>query len=306
MIDVPPVVRNEAQAAGALEWLRDLPSIVDDLGQEWGIEVGRVFGGATEAYVAEATLADGTPAVLKLVVPRPGDHASNEITVLELAAGDGCARLLRSDRARSALLLERLGPSLAQLDRPLDERLEILCAAAEQVWRPVTGCGLPTGAERARSLAAEIAAEWEALGRPCSERAVADALACAERRATAHDDGRAVLVHGDVHQWNALESPTSPGGFKLVDPDGLVAEPEFDLGVMMREDLAELLDGDPRARSRWLAARCRLDEVAIWEWGVIQRVSNGLRCTAVDLQPAGRLSLAVADAVARSSWQLPG
>lgn len=31
----------------------------------------------------------------------------------------------------------------------------------------------------------------------------------------------AVLVHGDVHQWNALEAKQ---GFKLVDPDGLLAE----------------------------------------------------------------------------------
>jgi streptomycin 6-kinase len=29
------------------------------------------------------------------------------------------------------------------------------------------------------------------------------------------------LVHGDVHQLNALESDS---GFKLVDPDGLLAE----------------------------------------------------------------------------------
>jgi streptomycin 6-kinase len=50
-----------------------------------------------------------------------------------------------------------------------------------------------------------------------SERAVDHALACAARRVAAHDDERAFLVHGDVHQWNALEAP---GGFKLVDPDG--------------------------------------------------------------------------------------
>ena len=29
---------------------------------------------------------------------------------------------------------------------------------------------------------------------------------------------RAVLVHGDVHQWNALRAGD---GFRLVDPDGL-------------------------------------------------------------------------------------
>ena len=47
---------------------------------------------------------------------------------------------------------------------------------------------------------------WEELDRPCSERAVDHALACAAHRIEANDDERAVLVHGDVHQWNALET----------------------------------------------------------------------------------------------------
>ena len=72
----------------------------------------------------------------------------------------------------------------------------------------------------------------------------------------AHDNERSVLVHGDVHQWNTLEAG---GGFKLVDPDGLLAEPEYDLGVMMREDPVELLYGDPFARARHFAAATGLD-----------------------------------------------
>lgn len=136
---------------------------------------------------------------------------------------------------------------------------------------------------------------WDELGRPCSERAVAYALDCAERRVAAYDEERAVLVHGDVHQWNALRSAD---GFRLVDPDGYLAEPEYDLGVLMREDPEELLAGDPHDRSRWLARRCGLDETAIWEWGVVSRLETGLVCTQVGLQPGGRQMLEVADRVA--------
>ena len=57
--------------------------------------------------------------------------------------------------------------------------------------------------------------------------------------------------------------------WKLVDPDGLLAEPEADLGVLMREDPVELLTGDPGDRARWLAARTGTDPVAIVEWGVL-------------------------------------
>ena len=112
----------------------------------------------------------------------------------------------------------------------------------------------------------------------------------------AHDDERAVLVHGDVHHGNALEA--GDGTFKLVDPDGLLAEPEYELSVIMREDPVDLMTGDPRERARWLARRCGLDATRIWEWGVVERVSTGLVCTQIDLQPVGRQMLAAADHIA--------
>lgn len=303
MIAVRDVVRSKALAAGAAEWLRDLPGLVAGLERDWSISVGRAYDDPTEAFVAEATCADGTPVVLKLHIPRPGRHPENEVTVLRLSSksgndgrtADGCVRLLDADIARGALLLERLGRPMSEFGLPLRERLEILCALAMKVWRPAPGCGLPTGADRAGSLADAITNTWEELGRPCSERAVAHALACAESRAAAHDDERAVLLHGDVHQWNALESP---GGFKLVDPDGLLAEPEYDLGVLVREDPVELMEGDPHERANWLAHRTGLDATAIWEWGVTERVATGLTLTRIGLQPVGAQMLAAADHIA--------
>ena len=295
MLDIPAIVRNKALAADAGWWLDELPGLITSLERAWSLRVGDPFGDATEAFVAEAWCDDASAAVLKLVVPRAGDPAANEISVLRLANGEGCARLLRADPTRGALLLERLGASLHQLNLALPERLEILVSTAARVWRPAPDCGLPTGADKGRWLVEHVTTSWEQLDRPCSEQAVAHAVACAARRVAAHDDERAVLVHGDVHQWNALQAD---GGFKLVDPDGLLAEAEYDLGILMREDPLELLDGDPRRRARWLAASTGCDATAIWEWGVIERVSTGLLCTRIDLQPVGRQMLAVADRVA--------
>ncbi len=292
---VPEVVRNEALAVGAGGWLDDLPELVRDLADEWSIAVGRTYEDATEAFVAEATLADGTPAVLKVLVPRGAGAARHEITVLRLAGGEGCARLLRDDEARGALLLERLGPSMRDLRLPFAQRLDLLCETAARLWRPAPDVDLPTGAQKGRWLAEDITARWEELDRPCTERAVDHAVACAERRIAAHDDERAVLVHGDVHQWNALRDGT---GFKLVDPDGLLAEAEYDLGIIMREDPVELLDGDPVDRAHHLAGRTGLDATAIWEWGVVERVSTGLLGVKVGLQPVAGEMLAAADRVA--------
>jgi streptomycin 6-kinase len=295
VIEVPQVVRNKAVAVGASSWLDDLPQLVAGLEQDWSIAVGRPYQDATEAFVAEATLHDGTDAVVKVLIPRTGNAARDEIAVLRRTNGEGCVQLLRDDEPRGALLLERLGRSLYELALPLAQRLEILCSTALRVWRPAADAGLPTGAEKGHRLIDFIERTWEELERPCSERSVEYALECANRRIAAHEDERAVLVHGDVHQWNALESSE---GFKLVDPDGLLAEPAYDLGILMREDPRELLDGDPWERARWLAERTGLDPVAIWEWGVVERVSTGLLCTSVDLQPVGREMLAVADHVA--------
>lgn len=294
VLEVPQVVREKARSYGVEGWLRGLPDLVATLEREWSITVGRAYPDATEAYVARATTADGTQAVLKLLL-HPGDEARHEITVLRLANGDGCVRLLRHDETRGALLLERLGPSMADLDLPIAERLHHLVGAAQRVWRPAADAGLPTGADKGRWLVDHIQRAWESTGRPCSERVVAHAVACAERRIAAHDDERAVLVHGDVHQWNALRRGS---GFTLVDPDGLLAEPEYDLGVLMREDPVELLRGDPFDRAAWLAARTGLDATAVWEWGVVERVSTGLLCTAVGLQPVGQQMLAAAEAIA--------
>lgn len=295
MFAVSEVLRSKAFVAGAERWIDDLPALVYQLAEEWEFEPLEQLHGGTESFVLGVARVDGTEAVLKLLVPRSSAAAANEITVLQLADGKGCPRLLSSDRDRGALLMERLGRPLFELSIPLQRRHEILCSTAAELWRPSPECGLPTGAEKGIWLMEFITDTWETLGRPLSERTIEHAIACARRRIAAHDDERARLVHGDVHQWNALESG---GGFKLVDPDGLLAEPEYDLGIVMREDPMELLEEGPWNRAVRLAELTSLDPQAIWEWSVVERVSTGLLCTQIDLQPVGRNMLAVSEIVA--------
>lgn len=298
---IPDVVRAKALAAGADGWLEELPGLLGELERDWSITLGEPYLGGTEAYVARASLGDGSPAVVKVVVSRGAQGIARELTVLRLAGGEGCVRLLNSDEARGALLLERLGPSLFDLRVPLPRRHEILVEAARRVWRRAPDAALPTGADHARGLALFAAQVWEELGRPCDERTIEHALRSARRREAAHDEKRAVLVHADVHQWNALRAPG--GEFKLIDPDGLLAEPELDLGIVMREDPEPLLAGESaRMRAAWLARVTGLDETAIWEWGVVERVTTGLLGTRIGMQPVAAHMLQVADQVAAADW----
>lgn len=274
-------------------WLDDLESIVTSLGKDWGFTQGQVLADATEALVLEVELHDRRPGVLKVMLPR-NEMIEPEIEFLRLVDGDGAVRIFEADLERGAILMERLGESMVDHDLGLDERLVILAKCAQRVWRPAPEHFL-SGAEKARRLMTYIERAWIELGRPCSRQAVDHALECARSRLAAHDDSRAVLVHGDVHQWNALRRGDQ---YVLVDPDGLRAEPEYDLGVMMREDPVELLDGDPRDRAHLLAELTGANPTAIWEWGVVERVSTGLLLTSIGLQPVGRLMLETAEVIA--------
>jgi streptomycin 6-kinase len=289
-------VRAKAVDLGATAWLENLPELVASSAARWGLRLGASFKDPTEAYVVEVTQNDGTPAVLKLLIPRPGSEAADEITFLREAGGQACARLLAYDQSLGVLLLERLGPALSDLGLPLSRRLPILCDLAVAVWRP-TAADLPTGAARADRMSRYIRAKWTALGEPCGRAAVESALVAGESRRRAHSPARAVLVHGDIHQWNAMRAGD---GFKLVDPDGYVAEPECDLGVLLREDPTE---GEPRERCAWLAERTGTDPRAIWEWGLLDRVATGLTLTVAGLQPVAAEMLAAADAIASAGTE---
>ncbi len=304
-IDAPEPVRLRAEAAGAegVAWLQGLGALVDELERDWGLAVGATLHGGTGSYVAEATTRDGDPAILKLGMP--GEDITGEIATLALAEGRGYVRLLRHDAERAAMLQERLGPSLSSLDLSTEDRMAAICRTLKSAWIPAPpDLGLMTGAEKARWLADFIGRTWEELDRPCSERAVAQGLAYAERRAAAFDPDASVLVHGDAHDHNTLQVPGTDL-FRFVDPDGLVAESACDLAVPMREWSADLLAGDPLAlglaRCARLSALTGVEAQAIWEWGVMERLSTGLLATRLAYQPEGREMLAVADAWALGS-----
>jgi streptomycin 6-kinase len=279
--------------------LRDLDRLVADIERSWSITVGETLSGGTAAYVARAVTAAGAEVVLKLAPPEiegKGNFAY-ELRALELAAGRGCVRLLVADADRGAALLEPLGRRLAELGLSVDEQLRIIASTVRDMWVPVPAeVELPGLQDKAGWLAELIVRLWEQLGHPCAESTIDQALACAHRRGDAFDPARAVLVHGDAHQWNTLED--GRGGFALVDPDGLRGEPEYDLAIPLREVVGTAEQG--RAWCRLLAESAGCDELAVWEWSLVERVSTGLLSVLDEIEPEGTTMLRVADEWARS------
>src|SRR2546421_653648 len=99
--------------------------------------------------------------------------------------------------------LDGLTPLILDLER--DWGINV-CTTLERLWSLAPGeARLPSGAEKGRWLADDIARAWEELDRPCSARVIDRALSFAENRIAKFDVERAVLVHGDAHGWNTLE-----------------------------------------------------------------------------------------------------
>jgi streptomycin 6-kinase len=284
LLAVPDLVVQRATSAGDVgrRWLGELPDVVDRLSAAWGLTLDSVFEGGTSGYVVAATDSTGRQCVLKVTMvlgPDDRDAFACSLRAHQLAAGRGCAELLSYDLVAPAMLLERLGPNLAELSMEVPQILELLAATLRSFWRPVTDPhGLQRGDVKARWLARFIADGWDELQQPCDRAVIDHALALCERRAVEFDPRRAVLVHGDAHGWNTLA--VGDGTYKFVDVEGLWSEPEHDLAVAMREYNDPLLLGDTarlaRDRAASLAESCDVVAQAVWEWGFIERVSTGL------------------------------
>ena len=255
------------------EWLAALPDLIAQLCEEAGRSPSSTSSAAARAPGSPGSVSvDGTPAVLKIALPDA--TSEREIAVLLAAEGRGYVRVLAAAPEYRAVVLESLGTSLDESGLAPEQQIAALCGALRDAWQVPRGDVAPEA--KAESLAELVTRLWDELDRPCSERVYSLALECARRRAAG--TGRLVVVHGDPHPGNALQR--ADGTFVFVDPDGFVADPAYDLGVVMRDWCPELLAGDAVALAerycRLLAGHTGIDGAAIREWGFLERVSSGL------------------------------
>jgi streptomycin 6-kinase len=299
------LTRARARSLGAEgeRWVRDLPQLVDGLESLWHLRVEAPLPGASAAFVATATFADGRPAVLKVFLPVGAVGAASfhdELRALLAGAGDPYVEVYEHDAERGAMVLERLGPSLHSLGLGVAEQLDVVAATLSRGWRRPPPPGLVDGGAKAAWLRTSIEQAWTELGEPCSERTIEAAIACTHAREAAYDPDVAVLVHGDAHSTNVLRA--GAGRFKLIDPEGLASEPAHDLAIILRELNRPLLDGDAVAlASQWcrqLDAATDAGAQAIWDWSSIERVSTGLLLLRLGEESTGREYLGAADLLA--------
>ncbi|HEY7094557.1 MAG TPA: aminoglycoside phosphotransferase family protein [Ktedonobacterales bacterium] len=220
-------------------WLDVLSARIADYEQRWAIKVASPFANLSYNYVAPALRSDGAQLILKLGMPHP--ELSSEIAALRLYDGNGSARLIEAEPERGALLIERLLPGSMLLDLTDDgEATRIAAQVMRALWRPASlapdNAVFPTAARWTTGLQ-RLRATYDGGTGPLPEGMVQRAEALfADLLASS---GAPVLLHGDLHHENILSAERAP--WLAIDPKGLIGEPEYEVGALMRNPLPRLL-----------------------------------------------------------------
>lgn len=258
--------------AAGTKWLTRLPSIVSDCAERWSLAVEPPFEPMSHAWVAPAVRADGAHVVLKIGFPN--SQLLAEIDSLRLFAGRGVVRLLDFEREQGIQLIERLRPGapLSSLD---DDQGATSVAARimRQMWRPAPReHSFPTVADLASGISA-LRRRFEGGSGPFPTRLVDAAETLFTDLIASSDDPS--LLHGDLHHGNILSAERQP--WLAIDPKGLVGEPAYEVGALLRNPLPQLLEG-PRPqrvlarRADRLAEELGFDRERVVGWGLAQAV----------------------------------
>lgn len=270
--------------AGA-QWLADLPAILERLARDWELTVGEPFD-LTYHYVTAVTCGDGTRAVLKLGVPG-GESLAEEAPALEAFAGRGAVRLLRTDLARGALLLERIEPGWRLRDLVPARDEEATSAAVGVIRRlhapPAPGCPIHDAVEQARVFDWYLSTFGDAGGPLPADLVARAAGLMRELSASATER---VVLHGDLHHDNILRGTREP--WLAIDPHGLVGDPGYEVSSLLfnpdPSNRDEALTALVPSRVEQLAAELAMPLDRVVAWGFVKSVMSDV-WTAEDWSP---------------------
>ena len=232
--------------------LGPLERVAHEVALEWGVELGRPFALSRYSYVAPA----GDDAVLK-VTPRDDDESDEEADALALWDGDGAVRLLRRDRERRVLLMERARPGTDISELADDEATAVAIDVGLRLWRP---------ARRSFRWIGDHVPRWLDEAERSTEPG-RELIPFARKLFASLDVGRSTLVHGDFHHHNILDAG---GRYLAIDAKAMVGDPEFDVPSFLRNPLQYRMTLDVTERRLAAFAAAGLSEERMRMWSVIR------------------------------------
>ena len=225
-------------------------------------------------YAAPAEGPGGARLVLKVGVPVR--ELLTEAEALRVFDGRGAARLVQADAGVGALLLERLEPGTPLLSLCESDDGAATSAAASvmrKLWRPAPAAhSFPTVADWGRGflrLRERFGGGTGPLPRGLVEEAESLFAELLESSA------EPVLLHGDLHHGNVLAAARDR--WLAIDPKGLVGEPAYEVGALLRNPLPQLFRWPQpvRASERRIARLSEelgIERARVRGWGVAQAV----------------------------------
>jgi len=234
-----------------------LDRVAHEVSRDWGVRLGPRYEWARYSFAAPA----GEHAVLK-ITPVEDDEADHEADALLFWRGRGAVRLLREDRFRRAMLIERCVPGHDASAIDDLEAIRAAIATGRELWRPADDRVFrPAGDEMTRWL------------RRLAERTDHPYVAIAAARFAAIRPRHDVLVHGDYHHHNLLRHA---GRWLAIDPKPLIAEPEFDVVTLLWNPLHLVVTREVVERRIRQLTSAGLDGQRLRDWAIIRGTQLGL------------------------------
>lgn len=255
------------------EWIARLPEIIHTCERRWSLEVGPPFACLTYNFAAPSKRSDGTKCVLKIGVDR--EELTKEIEALRHYAGRGSVQLIDAEPDQGILLLERLNPGemLVELCPAEDDQATAIAAEVmQQLWRPVKPDHDFIKIEDWFQGLAKLRLEFGGSCGPFPKKLVEMAETLYAELSQSMSEP--VLLHGDLHHYNILSATREP--WLAIDPKGVVGEPVYETGALLRNpldllswpDLESFLD----RRLAILAEKLEMDRQRIVAWSLAQAV----------------------------------
>jgi streptomycin 6-kinase len=246
-------------------WIAALPAVLHEYAQRWSLTLEPPFK-LSYNYVAPATRADGSEAVLKLGFPNR--ELLSEIHALQVFDGRGIAQLLEADFEQQAFLIERIRPGVELATLEDDEKATRIAAQVmQQLWRPVSGDRPLLTVENWTAGLAKLRPYFNGTTGLFAE----DLVDAAEQIFAEFipSQGERGLLHGDLHHWNILSATRQP--WLALDPKGVIGEREYEVGALLRNP-GPVEKNVQAWRVEILVEMLGFERQRILGWGVAQAV----------------------------------
>lgn len=253
------------------KWITELPDLVNTLCKQWHLTIdGMVMHGYLG--LAIPVIRDNEPCMLK--VSWIDVTTKNEAIALKTWDGNGAVKLLQSQPAVGAMLLERLNFHRTLNNLEITEAIKIAGDLLHRLAVPDPG-SLPTLQRMSADIANSLDERWIQSGRPMPKYLLDTAYDFAAQLGVATRDR---VVNFDLHYLDVLAGSREP--WLAIDPKVVIGDPEFGVAQLLwcrLEDiekgggldyifkiLVETANLDAELARKWTIVRC----VDYWLWGL--------------------------------------